>query len=245
MFVMESRRDEIDSFHPSIRIYPIGETIIEEGSQDKVLFLLRVGRVGIYRRMGEQQEKIATIDAINFVGEMSLINDEPRSATVRADAELTLVYAITKPNLSLILSNPKWAELLVSRLSKNLNELNVQYSSATRSIQDLQVELERLRKEVDDQKQAVRQFQKNAGQAFSAILYYQNVVRNLAVVGSKGWMYLKVLSEASRALARHYMPGVELNEDLVDPRVMRESLASIQQPGQGNILEDFYHSLHK
>ena len=45
-------RDEIDSFHPSIRIYPIGETIIEEGSHDKVLFLLRVGRVGIYRRMG-------------------------------------------------------------------------------------------------------------------------------------------------------------------------------------------------
>lgn len=110
-------REEIASFQHCIRVYSRGEEIIKEGEVDHSLFLIRHGQVDVFKQSGEnKQEHLGSITAVNFVGEMALINDEPRNATVIAAKGEVLVYAITRPNLGLILTNSKWAELLYRRL---------------------------------------------------------------------------------------------------------------------------------
>ena len=51
---------------------------------------------------------------------VDVINDEPRTATVIAMSDKVVVYRIANPSAQTIASNPLWAELLITRLSKSL-----------------------------------------------------------------------------------------------------------------------------
>lgn len=231
-------REELASFHDFVRIYPYGQTLIREGEVDKSLFLLRHGMVGIYRKVEDSQEPIDTIEAVNFVGEMSLINDEVRSATVMAESDHVLVYALTKPNVSIILANPKWAELLISRLSKNLARNNAHKVADTQKIHKLENDILALKAEVEAQKAVTQQVLSQAQSTLNAVLYFETVTRDRAIVGSKGWAYLKALIDLTKALTRHYLPGTSITERSADPKVIRKTLIDIQAITPGTIFEE-------
>ncbi|HEY9076135.1 MAG TPA: cyclic nucleotide-binding domain-containing protein [Anaerolineaceae bacterium] len=231
-------REELDAFQAFLRIYPYDHIIIREGDTDKSLYLVRVGAVGIYRQVGQQQEKIATIEAVNFVGEMSLINAEPRSATVKADSDVTIVYAIANPSLPLILAKPKWAELLVSRLCKNLAENNTQIVAASATIKRQQEDIATLQSLLEKERAEKRGLLAQAEQALNAILNFQDIVRDTAVVGSRGWAYLKALGDMTRSLAAHYLPEAQIAGNKANLRVMKRCLAAIRKNNPGTILAD-------
>jgi len=230
--------EEIASFQSCLRIYPYRGVIFNEGDRSKEIYLLRTGTVGISKQMGEIDEKIATIDAINFFGEMSLINNEPRSATVRALTKDVVVYKIPKPNLHMILKNPKWAELLVTRLSKNLAQNNDQVVESSNEIIELRIEVDRLKGIIKEQRGVLEKQKKNTRLTLNAILFFQKIVQGLAVVGSKGWAYLNALSRISRAIIDHYIPESEVSEKDVEIAVVRRCLASIQRDDQDLIIRD-------
>jgi CRP/FNR family cyclic AMP-dependent transcriptional regulator len=137
--------EEAHSFQSMARIYSKGSTVIREGESDKTLYLIRGGTVGVFKKVGDEEQFLATIDAVNFVGEMSYIIDTPRSATVRALSDIVLVYAISTPNFSLILSNPKWADILLTRFCRNLYQANNNLVAANMKIHELTNEIELLR----------------------------------------------------------------------------------------------------
>jgi len=235
-------REEVASFHDFIRIYQHGEAIIREGEVDKSLFLLRFGTVAIYRNIEGRQEQLDTIEAVNFFGEMRLINDEARSATVIVDSDQALVYAITRPNVSIILANPKWAELLTYRLSKNLARNNALKVADSQKIHKLESDLAALRAELENQKAANQQQLRQAQSVLDGVLYFENVTRDLAIVGSKGWAYLKALIDLTKALTRHYLPGAHISEQSADPKVVKKCLAEIQSATPGSIFEELNKS---
>jgi len=137
--------EEAQSFRALARIYTRGSTIIREGETDKTLYLIRGGSVGVFKHVGDEEQFLATIEAVNFVGEMSYIIDTPRSASVVALSEIVLVYAITTPNFSIILSNPTWADILIKRFCKNLYQANNNLVAANIKIQQLSTELDALK----------------------------------------------------------------------------------------------------
>ena len=231
-------KEEIASFQSCIQIFPYRGVIFKEGDRSKEIYLLRTGTVGISKQVGEIDEKIATIEAINFFGEMSLINNEPRSATVRALTKDVVVYKIPKPNLHMILKNPKWAELLVTRLSKNLAQNNHQVVELSNQILELQLEVDRLKGIINEQRGVLTRQKKNTRLMLSGILFFQKIVQGLAVVGSKGWAYLNALSRISRAIIDHYLPDAEVSEKDVEIGVVRSCLASIQRDEQDSIMMD-------
>src|SRR5882724_6206392 len=112
--------EEIETFRDIIRIYSNQDVIIEEGNDGKAMYLLRFGTVKVFKRSGEAQKFMTMIHAVNIFGEMSVINDEPRTATVIAMSDKVIVYRIADPSAHTIASNPLWAELLITRLSKSL-----------------------------------------------------------------------------------------------------------------------------
>jgi CRP-like cAMP-binding protein len=90
---------EIASFCEPLHYHP-GQSIVREGEQGDALFLLAAGRVEVVAHAGQPGERIVQVldggssleasYAGAFFGEMSLVDIEPRSATVRAQTEVSL-----------------------------------------------------------------------------------------------------------------------------------------------------------
>ncbi len=76
----------------SERQYAPGETIVKEGDRSSSMFLIESGSVAvsIQGAMGEDRA-LTVLDAGAAFGEISLLTGEPRTATVRAVTETTLV----------------------------------------------------------------------------------------------------------------------------------------------------------
>lgn len=137
--------EEAASFRDITRIYPRGQIIIREGDAERALYLLRVGKVEISKGLAASRQVVGNIDAVNFFGEMSMINDEPRSASVQAVSDSVVVYRIPNPNIHTILTNPLWAELLISRLARNLAACAAQHVADVQQLRDLRAELARIK----------------------------------------------------------------------------------------------------
>lgn len=65
-----------------------GEVIVEHGRKSNALFILLTGRARVLTADSRGREVIlAVLQAGDYVGEMSLIDNEPHSATVRAEVQ--------------------------------------------------------------------------------------------------------------------------------------------------------------
>jgi CRP/FNR family transcriptional regulator, cyclic AMP receptor protein len=86
--------DEID--------FKAGKTLIREGALGREFFVLARGTAEITRN-GKQ---IDTVAAGDFFGEMALLSDQPRNATVTTTSEVDALVISSQSFRSLIESNP-------------------------------------------------------------------------------------------------------------------------------------------
>ncbi len=85
------------------RIFQPGETIVEEGQPGNSMFALVEGSVEVVRTLKSgRQRTVAFLSEGDFFGEMSLLSDAPRFATVRA-FERTAVLELSRERLERIL----------------------------------------------------------------------------------------------------------------------------------------------
>ena len=74
------------------RTYAVGELVFEEGERGDSLYVIVRGEVEVVRRDGGGAPRpLLVLAAPEFFGEMSLIDKEYRSATVRARTEAVLL----------------------------------------------------------------------------------------------------------------------------------------------------------
>ncbi len=66
--------------------FAIGDILFHEGDAADALYLIRRGSVTVSRTMGGKEVVIAYLAAGNYVGEMALVSNMPRTATVRVAA---------------------------------------------------------------------------------------------------------------------------------------------------------------
>ena len=67
-----------------ISVFNAGEVLFHEGDKADGLHLIRRGSVTVSRTLGGREVVLSYVAAGNYVGEMALLSDAPRSATVRA-----------------------------------------------------------------------------------------------------------------------------------------------------------------
>jgi CRP-like cAMP-binding protein len=69
-----------------------GELVVEQGHKSNALFILLNGRARVLTADARGREVIlAVLDPGDYVGEMSLIDNEPHSATVRAEVQTDML----------------------------------------------------------------------------------------------------------------------------------------------------------
>jgi len=82
------------------RRFSAGQIVFEEGELGDSLYVIASGEVEVLRRAAAGEQRIiATLRAPEFFGEMSLIDKEYRSATVRSRTDAELLH-LTAENLA-------------------------------------------------------------------------------------------------------------------------------------------------
>ncbi len=77
------------------KVYQAGETIVTEGETGLCMYVILRGSVRVYSHAGDNEVELAQLHAGDFFGELALVDDGPRSATVVA-LEETHALRITR-----------------------------------------------------------------------------------------------------------------------------------------------------
>lgn len=97
-----------------------GDTIIEEGSNGDALFILKEGAASAYRGEGTARQRLNSFRPGDNFGEISLIDRQPRSASVIADTDCTLIEIGGKAFDSLLNQEPELEKKLLRALLHDL-----------------------------------------------------------------------------------------------------------------------------
>mgnify|MGYP006275016923 CR=1 FL=1 len=101
-----------------------GQILFKSGDKSDGMYLIRRGEVCVYLEQEGKEVVLAKVGAGGMIGEMSLFDQQPRSASVKAqsEAEVTL---ISQDDFSKLMKQiPKWFVSLMSALSSRLRTTN-------------------------------------------------------------------------------------------------------------------------
>jgi len=102
-----------------------GEFLMREGETAEEGYLILKGRVQVFRNTGDARIVLSTLEEGDIVGEMALITDEPRSASVTA-LEDTEVAVLTKLHLEQNLKKlPPYMEKMITTITRRLQTANI------------------------------------------------------------------------------------------------------------------------
>jgi CRP-like cAMP-binding protein len=107
--------------------YPKGSIVFHEGDTGDYLLVILRGRVKVVL-LGESGHEsiIAMLEPPNFLGEVALIDQAPRSATVVAVEETEFLQIASKSFQALISEHPEMAVTVMRHLAKMLRESHEQ-----------------------------------------------------------------------------------------------------------------------
>ncbi|HEX9702619.1 MAG TPA: cyclic nucleotide-binding domain-containing protein [Rhodospirillales bacterium] len=97
------------------RMIRAGELLFEEGEVGELAFLIISGAVEIFRKSGNQERVLATLGRGEMIGEMSLIDNQPRIASARALQD-TEVRVISRDSLQQRLARLEQTDRVLRRL---------------------------------------------------------------------------------------------------------------------------------
>ena len=84
--------------------YEQGDTIFNEGDQGDYFYIIVSGKVEILKTKGPQQEQIAILSSGEYFGEMALLNEKKRVATVRCLTAVD-VLALRQKDFGILIAN--------------------------------------------------------------------------------------------------------------------------------------------
>ncbi|MBO7663925.1 MAG: cyclic nucleotide-binding domain-containing protein [Clostridia bacterium] len=116
-----------------------GTVICKQGSVIRCMYYLHSGEAGVYTGFGTPEElKIATVYTDQMFGEMGLLTGEPRSATVVAEMDNTLVEVFLWDDLlDMFKTNPAKVDSIIRYLSYRLRNLDRNYMKACQKVYEL------------------------------------------------------------------------------------------------------------
>jgi len=107
-------------YAPDAETRPAGTVIFTAGEPGTVMYVVRRGEVTI--SVGD--ETVETVGVGGLIGEMALLDDEPRSATARAATACELVPVDRKRFLFLVQQTPFFALQVMRTMATRLRGMN-------------------------------------------------------------------------------------------------------------------------
>jgi CRP-like cAMP-binding protein len=106
------------------REFATGEVLFQEGDAGDEMFVIQTGKVRVAKRVGPSQRTLAMLGPGDFVGEMSILNNKPRSATATALEPTQTVLISAKTLESMVSRNAEIAFRLIRKLAARLDAVD-------------------------------------------------------------------------------------------------------------------------
>ena len=104
--------------------YPGSHIVISEGDEGDLFYIIVRGRVEVIKRINNQDIKVNILEDGDFFGEIALLSDIPRTATIRT-LEPTLLISLKRSKfLELVNSESSINKKLKDTMDKRMQELN-------------------------------------------------------------------------------------------------------------------------
>ena len=104
------------------RLYPAGEALVREGDFGDELIVIVSGTVSISKQYGKSARHLRTYEAGDHIGELAVLRDRPRAATVIADVEHARGLCIGGEALRAILQErPEAAMAMLATLAERIS----------------------------------------------------------------------------------------------------------------------------
>jgi CRP-like cAMP-binding protein len=109
--------------------FPSGTVLFREGDPGKEMYVVQSGRVTITKRVGDVEKVLTTLGPGEFLGEMSILNNKPRSATATCAEESKLLVIDAKTFEAMIRGNAEVAIRMIKKLADRIQETNEQIAT--------------------------------------------------------------------------------------------------------------------
>jgi CRP/FNR family transcriptional regulator, cyclic AMP receptor protein len=127
--VSETDQEELAT-HLIERRFPKNATVVEEGLPGDYMYVIRKGRAKVTKASEDGREKIMNfLEAGAFFGDMALLGDETRSASVKTLEESVLLALSRRDFIDLLRQSPDLALSVIEELANRLRETNEQARS--------------------------------------------------------------------------------------------------------------------
>jgi CRP-like cAMP-binding protein len=103
-------------------IFPDGDVIVYQGEQGDAMFVIVSGDVRVCVERDGKDTEIARRKPGEYVGELAIINREPRNATLIASGDVRVLCIDQKSFEGLIRERPEVSLFIIQELSRRLRE---------------------------------------------------------------------------------------------------------------------------
>jgi CRP-like cAMP-binding protein len=106
--------------------FPAGTVLFREGEPGREMYVVQHGRVTVSKKVGQVEKILSSFGPGEFLGEMSILNNKPRSATATCAEHSKLLVIDAKTFEAMIRSNAEIAIRMIKKLAARLQESNEQ-----------------------------------------------------------------------------------------------------------------------
>jgi CheY-like chemotaxis protein len=107
-----------------LRYLSTGEVLINEGDKAEFVYILKHGQLRAFTIVNNKKFILGYVEVGEFVGEMSYINNEPRSASIEAMTDAQLIEVPIGSVDKILFKRPAWSKALMQTLSRRLKNTN-------------------------------------------------------------------------------------------------------------------------
>lgn len=107
-----------------------GQSLMRQGEMGDAAFLILSGEADVLADAGDGPVKVASAGVNGFVGEMAILRDQPRTATVTAATDVSTLKITKESFFQLIEDSPKIAVELMRVLAQRLEVTTIDLTSA-------------------------------------------------------------------------------------------------------------------
>ncbi len=104
------------------REVPRGTVLFREGEPGREMFVVQAGRIRISKRVGEAETALAALGPGEFFGEMSILNNRPRTATATVEEDARLLVIDPRTFDAMLRANAEVAVRMIKKLAERLEE---------------------------------------------------------------------------------------------------------------------------
>lgn len=98
--------------------------LIQEGEHSHNMYWVQSGQLVVTKKRLNEEVILGHVNSGELVGEISFLDNEARSASVKAITEVELISIPQETLENLFSTQPKWLEVLVKTLAERLRKAN-------------------------------------------------------------------------------------------------------------------------